>query len=1533
MTTVEFLSYLRDMDVRLWVDGDKLRYNARDGSLTASLRTEIIERKAEILAFLRQTRAAIDSTSSPIRSISRDEVLPLSFAQARLWFLHQLNLGSSSYNISAAVRLNGSLHAAILSQTLNEIVRRHESLRTTFNMVNSEPIQVFDKPSQQFLPMVDLSGLSDSRREDLVRRLATCDSQRPFDLTREQPLRGTLLRERFGEYVVLFVMHHIVSDGWSMSVLIQEVSTLYEIFGTGVPSSLSDLPFQYADFAYWQRQHLTGEVLEALLSYWKQQLAGSPSVLQLPTDQSRPATQTFRGTSQSFSLSFDLSKKLKILSRQEECTLFITLLSAFATLLSRYTGQVDIVVAAPIANRNRQEIEGLIGLFVNTLIFRTNLSGNPSFRELLGRAYQMSLGAYAHQDLPFEKLVEVLQPERNLSYNPLVQVMFGFQNTPRQVLELPDLKMEFIESNTSAVKYDLALLIAEKENRLSASLEYNTDLFKDITVTRMLGHFRTLVKSIVTDPEQRLSNLSFLTAAEQHQLLETWNDTQKNYPMNSCIHQLIEVQVQRTPDAIALIFEEEKLTYQELNYRANQLAHHLVRLGVESEVLVGICMERSVEMVVGLLGILKAGGAYVPLDPTYPPERLAFMLNDADISVLMTQQRLLTVLPEHEIPVVCLDSDWGSIAQECRENPTSKVTKDNLAYVIYTSGSTGKPKGVMNTHYGINNRLLWMQDTYQLTAADYVLQKTPFSFDVSVWEFFCPLLTGAHLVVAKPEGHKDSGYLVKLICEQRVTILHFVPPMLQIFLEEEGLEVCGSLKRVFCSGEALSFELQERFFFRLNAELHNLYGPTEAAIEVTYWACKRDIHQEIVPIGRPISNTQIYILDKYLQPMPIGVPGELHIGGTGLARGYLNQPALTAEKFIQNPFIKDSHTRLYKTGDLVRYLSDGNIEFLGRLDHQVKIRGFRIELGEIETVLNQHPAVQETVILAQEVNSTDKDIVAYLVLHKGCSLTINNLRDFLNQKLPEYMTPRFFVFLDVLPLTPNGKVNRRALPAPDRVRPELEEAFVGPRNPVEEVLGGIWSEVLGIEKVGVHDDFFNLGGHSIQATQLIFRTNEHFQTDVPLRELFNTSTIAGFAKIIEVAQRTNSSTDSVSAVGPDFETEVVLSPTITSDTATVTPIINPNSIFLTGSTGFLGTFLLNEFLQQTEAKLYCLVRAPDVEQGRHRIQKSLDSYSLGKRSLDSRIIPVLGDLSKPLLGLSPSQFEAMANKIDVICHNGAWVNVVYPYATLKAPNVCGTHEILRLACHNKIKPVHFISTVNIFSGYSHANVEVIREEDTPDHNQNLRGGYAQSKWIAETLVRRAKSRGIPVCIYRPARITGHSQTGACSTNDFLSRMIKGCIQIGSVPEVETMIHLTPVDYVSKAIVYLSKQKESLGKTFHLITPYSIHLKELIDWINSFGYALKQVSYDEWLLQLNNFAEHWEENALYPLLTIFSRPASENRAPGQTDTSSQLQFDCYNTINGLSGTSITCPPVDPKLLHTYFSYFIRNGFLATPKPNP
>jgi amino acid adenylation domain-containing protein len=1113
LSTVEFLSYLRSLNVKVFTNRGRLRFTAPPEVITPDLRNELVARKSEIVSFLKDASLASLPEPPAIERISRDAELPLSFAQSRLWVLDQLEPDGTAYNIPSFFRFKGDLNQDVLEQSLTEVERRHEVLRTYYPCINGRPVQKIAPSQPVRIPLIDLQPLPQTARYAEALRLASELATKPFDLGKAPLIRPTLLKLAPDEHVLLLDIHHIAFDGWSASILIKEFSSLYQAFLFKQASPLSELPIQYADFAKWQRDWLRGEVLQAQIDYWKRQLAGNLPVLELPTDRSRPAIQTFNGANVRFAYPKGLTDALEELSRNEGVTVFVTLLTAFNVLLSRYTGQEDILVGTPIANRNRPEIEGLIGFFVNTLVMRTDLSGNPSFRTLLRRVHETALEANAHQDLPFEKLVEELRPERDLSRTPIVQVMFSLLNRPIPPFKLPGLDPTWMEFQDGAARFDLSLNLDETEQGLAGSWSYNTDLFDEMTITRMGAHFRTLLEGIVSNPDCRLHELPLLSDQEIKQEIFGFNETAVDYPPDAYIQELFEAQVERTPRAVAVEFEGRQLTYDELNVRANQLARYLRRNGVVPDTRVGVCMERSPELVIALYAVLKAGGAYVPIDPDYPQERVAFMLQDAAVEILLTQSHLVTRLPRHAGRFICLDVDWGQMEGEKGCNPRPQLSPDNLAYVIYTSGSTGKPKGAMNTHRGISNRLLWMQDQYQLTDADTVLQKTPFSFDVSVWEFFWPLLVGARLLLAAPGGHRDAAYLVGLIAGHRITIAHFVPSMLRMFLQEPGVEECRSLRHVICSGEALPFDLQEQFFARLPAQLHNLYGPTEAAVDVTHWTCQPHDSRRIVPIGRPVANTQVYVLDQYLQPVPRGVVGELYIGGVQVGRGYHNRPKLTEERFVQARLNEHLEPRLYRTGDLCRRLSDGSVEYLGRSDFQFKIRGFRIELGEIEETLREHPLVKTCVVAAQEF-SGDKRLVAYVVWRPERPPAVEELRKYLGAKLPDYMVPWSFVSLDELPAMPNGKVDRKALPVPSVDGSAERPTLVVPETEVEKKLANLWKDVLALDRIGIFDNFFDLGGHSLLAVALASKVERAFGKRLPLASFIQAPTIHQFSELL-----------------------------------------------------------------------------------------------------------------------------------------------------------------------------------------------------------------------------------------------------------------------------------------------------------------------------------------------------------------------------------------------------------------------------------
>ncbi|MCC5615449.1 amino acid adenylation domain-containing protein [Nostoc sp. CHAB 5836] len=1106
MTIIEFVSYLNSLGIKIWLEGGQLNYRAPKGVMNPDLKNQLLGRKSEILAFLEEAQTATDSSFEPILSIDRSGDLPLSFAQQRMWFLYQLESQSPFYNEGLQLRLEGVLNVEVLQQSINEIIRRHEILRTIFPAVDGKPVQVISSSLAMNIPVLDLQGLEAAE----IQQIVTKEARQPFDLSNGPLLRVTLLRLRPESHVLVLIMHHIITDGWSMGIFIQELSSLYRAFTIDSPLLLAELPIQYADFAVWQRQWLTEEIQKQQLNYWKQQLAGATPLLELPTDKPRPPVQTFCGATQEFQIDQNLSKQIKTFSQQSGGTLFHTLLAAFVVLMFRYSGQDDICIGSPIANRNRREMEPLIGFFVNTLVLRNQIEGNPSFCEFLSQVRQVATSAYTHQDVPFEQVVEALQPERSLSYNPLFQVVFVLENFLLDTLELPDVTLtpQFVERGTS--QFDLTLAVWDTKQGLIGSWEYNSDLFEPDTIARMTSHFQTLLAAIIANPNQPIGELPLLTQQERHQLLVEWNDTYTPYPDSKCIHQLFEEQVEKTPNAVAVVYEDDSLTYQQLNDRANQLAHYLQTLGVKPEVLVGICVERSPLMLVGLLGILKAGGAYVPLDPAYPQERLAYMLQDAKVPVLLTQQELISQLPQTQARVVCLEIDSKVISTYSQENPTSEASVHNLAYVIYTSGSTGQPKGVSVIHQAVN-RLVCNTNYINLTPKHRVAQASNATFDAATFEIWGALLHGATIVGITKEVLLAPPELARQLHQQQIDVL-FVTTALFNQLVSQVPGIFKTLETVLFGGEAVDpTTVRATLQHEPPKRLLHVYGPTESTT-FSSWYLVQEVPEKAtnLPIGRPIANTQIYILDCHLQASPIGVPGELYVGGDGLARGYLNRTELTEKSFIQNPFNDDNCDRFYKTGDLARYLPDGNIEFLGRIDNQVKIRGFRIELSEIEAVLTQHPLVRDAVAIAREDIPGVKSLAAYII-PKLTQPTSNELRLFLKSKLPNYMVPASFTFLEALPITPNGKVDRRALPVPEF---EFDEStgFVSPHTHTQEVLAKIWRDVLVLKQVGIHDNFFELGGDSIIGIQIVAKANQAGLKLTP-KQLFQHQTIAELATV------------------------------------------------------------------------------------------------------------------------------------------------------------------------------------------------------------------------------------------------------------------------------------------------------------------------------------------------------------------------------------------------------------------------------------
>jgi amino acid adenylation domain-containing protein len=1110
MTALPFLTTLQALGVEVSAAGNRLHYRAPEGTITPALREQMVTNKEEILALLNHSERA---SFAPVPAAANR--YPLSPAQERLWFMDQLVPGIALYNEAVALRLSGILNVAALIESLNELVRRHEALRTSFGAVGGQPYQRISPPVNMDVSLVDLSHLPQGTRHNEARKVARDLGGKPFDLEHPLLLRAALIVLGPEEHVLCLSLHHIICDGWSRVILMQDLSRLYGSYRRGEAPVLPELDFQYLDFVFWQKERIdTGELIPEM-EYWRQQWYELPPVINLPTDRVRPLVQSFRGESCHVELSQAVSDGVKTLSRANGVTSFMTLLAAWQVLLGHYCSQDELIVGTVVANRTRAGLENIVGLMVNTLPIKGDLTGNPTFRGMLGRVRDAAIGAYKHQECPYEKLVVELVHERDISRNPLVELMFVMEEGLTAQVDLDGLTVTEEKIDLGIAKYDLMMVLKEKGGRFEGRIEYNTDIFDGPKITKMGESYSLLVAAAIAEPDQQIWDMPVLTETERQRVLTEWNETSVQYAGYKNVHQMFEQQADRAPDAIAAIYEGEHITYRELNYNANQLAHCLRKRGVGPDVPVGLCLERSLEMAVGVLAVLKAGGACLPLDLSWPKDRLRFMLEDAHSSILLTQNHLLERLPHDGATVVCMDSEDRLAEGRRRENPRNVSAADGVAYVIYTSGSTGRPKGVCLPHRALANLIQWHTSKFMLEPR--TLQFASLSFDVSFYEMFTTWASGGTLFIAPEEFRLDTHKLAAFLADRHIEKAVLPVIVLQQLAEEHGFrkQMFTNLREVITTGEQLQITKPIGTFFddfRL-CSLHNHYGPSETHVATAYTLNGAPSSWPgLPPIGRPIANARVHILNKLLKPVPVGTIGEVHIGGGVLARGYLNRPDLTAELFIPDQFSGRPGERLYRTGDVARYTGDGNIHFLGRTDHQVKIRGFRVELGEVESTLNWHPAVREAVVVTRDCAPGHKRLVAYVAADRKQKLGADELRAYLKERLPDHMVPSAYVIMERLPLTPNGKIDRAALTLSYRPPVEQIEELTSARTPAEELVATIWREVLGVEKVGIHSNFFHQGGHSMLATQIILRLREIFRIEMPVRSIFEAPTISGIVK-------------------------------------------------------------------------------------------------------------------------------------------------------------------------------------------------------------------------------------------------------------------------------------------------------------------------------------------------------------------------------------------------------------------------------------
>ncbi|MFI6046747.1 amino acid adenylation domain-containing protein [Nocardia sp. NPDC051321] len=1452
-----------------------------------------------------------DKSRPALLARPRPERVPLSPSQLRFWLRNQFDPESSVDNIGFALNMAGDLDVDVLRAAFTDTVARHEILRTRY------PADA-DGPWQQAIETA--SVVADFAVEEMMTAAPDAVAERirailwrGFDVSTEVPLRVRLLRTP-GEYVVVCAVHHICADGSSLAPLARDIAAAYTARSAGTAPAWRPLDIQYADYALWQQELLGSRedpesILSQQLSYWTTELAGLPDELDLPTDRPRPGIASLRGAATQRPVPATLHRALLAVAREHKATLFMVMRSALAVLLARLSGCTDVAIGVPMTNRAEAALDDLVGMFVNTTVSRTRVDLGESFAALLDRTRERDLVNFAHSEVPFEHVVDAVNPVRSPGRHPLYQVGFAFQNFGKASLELPGLTFSGLDIDTRTAKTDLHIAVVDEHGadgapgQIIIRFSYATDLFDEPTVLRFLDAYIRVLHQVAADPVGAVGDIDMVHPDERRRI-ESWAAGAEHAVAPETLGAALQRNAAAAPDAVALVCGVATLTYAQLRDRCNRLARWLIGQGVGPETVVAVAMRRSIDQVVALCAIAEAGGAWVPIDPDHPAERIGYVLDSAaPRCVLTTSADDFTVTAAHAVDTLDLTRlDATPVLQDERLLP---LRGDHPAYVIYTSGSTGRPKGVVVSHEAIVNQLAWMQHRYGVEAADSYLQKTPATFDVSLWGYFLPLRAGARMVLAGPDDHRDPAALCGLIATHRVTLTDFVPTMLTTFAGHATAAEISSLRAVFVIGEALAPETARAMAAISPAEVHNLYGPTEAAVSITEHRVESNDPAATVPIGVPEWNSRTFVLDARLRPVPVGAVGELYLGGVQLARGYHGAAGLTAGRFVANP--ADRGARMYRTGDLVRWNARGALEYLGRSDFQVKVRGHRIELGDIETALLADPAVAQAAVAVKPSDAGDR-LVGYVVTAPGAAADPNALRQSISRVLPAYMVPSAVLFLDALPVNTSGKLDRAALPQPVFA----SRNGIAPSSALEIAIAEVFAEVLDVSPIGVTDDFFELGGSSLMAFTLHQRLSATLDLDVPMAALLTTPTVRGLAAHL------TGSAEQARAVAP--AADAVLDRDI--DGHRCLPVFRglPQEVLLTGATGFLGAHLLRELLDRTDAQVVCLVRADTAEQGADRIRRALHRYKLWNDSAAARIVAVPGDLAAPRLGLGAADYERLAENVDVILHNGARVNHIDPYARLRTANVEGTRDVLRLATTRRLKPVHFVSTLGTTVATSSAP-GVIDEDVRLRADQLSENGYVTSKWAAEELVRQAGERGIPVGIYRPGTICGDPNAGVNSADDSFWNMIRAAAILGLAPDVgDATVSLVPVTYVARAIVELTTRPRDQS-VYHLVNKTPVTVGDIFTRLRYHGLPVTVAPLDTVRAALAE--ESHRRNAIGDDSLVRAALLSTNYL-GLAD----LDWSDTHTRIALAGTGIDCPPITEAALDAYVREFITAGFLPS-----
>lgn len=1423
----------------------------------------------------------------------RNGPIPLSHEQERLWFQDQIG-DHAAYNVFWATRLDGPLDVEALEHSLADLLRRQESLRTRFVMQEGVPLQVIDPPRTIAIHTFALDSLASAAQRELhLKELMLHEQQHRFDLASGPLLSSALAKLAADVHVLMVTIHHIAADGWSREVLLGELMSLYEAHSQGAAPDLPDLQVQYSDYAAWQRQRLRGDLVQ--LQFWRKQLLGAPAQLQLPTDRPRPALQSFKGATFDFDIPGELFAGLKAAGRVEGATLFMVCLAIYQILMARWSGARDVLIGTPTAGQRNGQTEGLVGMFVNMLALRTEVHDGLTFRQLLRAVKETSLSAYEHQDLPFATLVKELSPEREPSYQPIIQVVLAMQNYPQIVHRRAGLVWTRLESTNTATQFDLVLHLRSAAGVLSGAFEYATDLFDEQTVARMSTHFVNLLRTAVASPEGLIGDMKMLGDAERDVVLRQYNSTAVAWEQSGSIHEAFEKMAERIPDKIAIVCDERHVTYAQLNRWANQLAHRLRGHGVGPDQRVGVYMDRSIYMLGALLAILKAGGAYFSLDSSYPADRLAQIVTDSAPLVILTQQSLLARVPVSGAAILVVDAQYDEADPTSQQDPDAErvgLHPANVAYVIYTSGSTGAPKGVMVSHGNVMNLVRWHCAAFGLTERSRCSCVASMGFDASAWEIWPPLSVGATLVLASNEATQDPGRLIAWWAEQHLDV-SFLPTPLAELAFQQGIRNEG-LGILLVGGDRL-----RHCPVMSSPSLVNNYGPTETTVVATSGQISAE--DAVLHIGRPMANSQVYILDRHMEPSPIGVTGEIYIGGAGVARGYLNRGDLTAERFLPDPFSNALHARMYRTGDLASWRSDGTVDFKGRNDEQVKIRGYRIAVEEVEARLERHGSVKEAVVIGREDSPGDKRLVAYLTYHDAAPPTVDELRSHMKESLPEYMIPKAFVGLSSLPLTRSGKLDRRALPAPDSQAFAVRH-YEKPQGDVEAAIAGIWMQLLRMSQISREDSFFDLGGHSILAVEATYRINQSLGTSLKASDLYRHTMLRELAAHVTGGDVQD---DSV-----ELSREARLDESIVANPAM--PGAAVRAIMLTGATGFVGRFMLAELLRETDAIIYCIVRAPSRHQAHQRLRESLEAWDLWIEECAHRIVALPGDLRVARFGLDDGAYDLLCRGVDTIYHCGTHVNHLESYATARAANVDSIGELLKIAVRGIPKPVNYLSTLSVFSSATENRPRVVSEATSIEREKHSRAhGYVASKWVAESLLMTARDRGIPCNIFRLGLVWADSEQGRFDQRQNIYRVMKSCLMTGlGIEEYRYPIAPAPVDNVARAVIRLAGSNRSGQGLFH-ISSHDRMTAGVFECCNeAANTSLELLPYYDWICEMKRrHRSGWSLPAVPLIEFAFSIDRTSFMESQRSIRNAQLTFDCSRSHLDLAQAGVVMPAFD------------------------